>query len=245
MACKQIIIVLALLIPTASMAGQELQYQCRGNYYEGIKLKPVSGNRIELISALVDYNDNEGIVPSQIMLKFYLKEKKEVFITVRELDYKYYYWMDKIYEKRQPWQIGFNNIFSWPTQRVVKKLKDLTIKKLGAIVRVGKSRPSMVEEVAPAILYKSDLPARINGYLFTLKTIGDAHLRYSIYKEGNSELIYTKQIQMQRGGRPFTFHWNAQNSKNGWYRLVVKGYLLYNNSTIDQIILFYHQPIVE
>ena len=44
-------------------AETHLEYQQRGNRYEGIKSIPVSGYDIELISARVDYNEEVTQMP--------------------------------------------------------------------------------------------------------------------------------------------------------------------------------------
>ena len=72
-----------------------IQYQNRGNRYEGIRPKPVSGDDIELISARVNYQEESRQLPNLFKLKLYLQQQVKVYVIVRELDYKRYYWMDK------------------------------------------------------------------------------------------------------------------------------------------------------
>ncbi len=87
---------------SSAVAEKPLVYQNRGNRYEGIKWKPVSGYDIELISAYVDHISGMNYLPKQLKVKFYLKQPSEVHLTVRELDYKYYYWMDKVTRACRP-----------------------------------------------------------------------------------------------------------------------------------------------
>lgn len=54
---KMVLLIILLVWVSAASAQVELQYQNRGNRYEGIKPKPVSGVDIELISARVDYQE--------------------------------------------------------------------------------------------------------------------------------------------------------------------------------------------
>ena len=89
-----ILILFALFAWTSFAAAQtHMQYQDRGNRYEGIKSRPVSGYNIELISARVDYKEKTEQMPKWFKVKFYLEEASKVYLTVRELDYKHYYWM--------------------------------------------------------------------------------------------------------------------------------------------------------
>ena len=83
--------------PPLLWAQVDLQYQQRGDRYEGVKPKPVSGYDIELISVLADYqepHEGEGF-PKRVTLRFYLAGDDAVHLTVRELDYRAYYWLDR------------------------------------------------------------------------------------------------------------------------------------------------------
>ena len=63
--------------PPQLFAQRDLQYQKRGDRYEGIKPKPVSGYDIELISVLADYQEllKGDDFPNRVMLRFYLPHK--------------------------------------------------------------------------------------------------------------------------------------------------------------------------
>ena len=77
----------ALLLAALPLLAQyepALQYQNRGNRYEGLKPKPVSGYDIELLSALVDYREPSSTWPQTLRLKFYLPAAEPVFLTVRQ-----------------------------------------------------------------------------------------------------------------------------------------------------------------
>lgn len=225
-------------------AETSLQYQNRGNRHEGIKLKPVSGYDIELISVRTDYTEQANRVPDTFKLRFYLNQDSDVYLTVRELEYREYYWMDKV-KPQKPWKKGFQNEFEWPTQEVIRQLDRLKMYDLGVVARLEREEPSKAEQVAPVIFYFSQLPDTIKGYLFTLKTNGDAHLTCSVYKEGEKDPVFTQIFRRQRGGRPFTVRWESSKASEGFYRLVVNGYFLTTNDRINQIVHFYHKPIVK
>jgi hypothetical protein len=234
------------LIQTASSVSlqADLQYQKRGNRFEGIRPKPVSGYDVELISALVDFTEPAESTPQHFRLRFFLDRAREVHLTVRELDYKVYYWLDQV-QPKEPWRLGFGNIFSWPTADVIQHLNPLRMYDLGAVARLGKTMPGRVESVAPLIFYHSQPPTTVEGYLFTFKTNGDARLTSSIYREGSNEALSTEIFRRQSGGRPFTVRWNSSRSERGQYRLVLKGYFLDNNNPLDQTVNFFHEPTVK
>jgi len=224
-------------------AETSLQYQDRGNRHEGIKPKPVAGYDIELISVRANYKEQASHLPDTFKLRFYLNRDSDVYLTVRELEYKYYYWMDRV--KPQHWSKGFHNEFEWSTQEVIRQIDQLGMYDLGVVARLERGEPSKAEQVAPVIFYHSQLPETIQGYLFTFKTNGDARLTCSVYKDAEKEPAFTRTFRRQRGGRPFTLRWDSSKASEGSYRLVVKGYFLNTAERIDQTIQFYHKSKVK
>jgi hypothetical protein len=234
--------ILLVLLPQALWAESQLDYQNRGDRFEGIRPKPVSGFDIEVISVLADYQDSTNQVPDQLRLKFYLKSQSQVNLTVREQDFRLFYWMDKV-KPATGWQVGWRNDFEWPTAPVLKQLDaKLNIYELGVLVRLGKDTPRSVEEIAPAILYHSRLPDSVDAYLFTMKTNGDTRLSCSVYREGESVAIMTQAFRRIPGGRPFTVRWDAQGAEEAGYTLVCKGYFLDTSQPVQQTVRFFHRP---
>ncbi len=222
----------------------DLQYQKRGDHYEGIKPKPVSGYDIELISALVDYQEPLGTkgFPNRVKLRFYLDRDEAVHLTVRELDYRAYYWLDKV-QPAESWKQGFQNEFVWPTDPVLAKLKPtLNLYELGALVRLHIATSSTIEQVAPAVLYHSEPPAQIEGYRFTMKTGEDARLMATITQQATGLVMDTQKFRRKRAGRPFTIQWNAKAASQGLYALKITGFSLSTNQSINKEVHFYHQP---
>lgn len=228
----------------SALAQTHLQYQNRGNRHEGVKPKPVSGYDIELISVLVNYKEEIKQMPDRFKVKFYLERPSEVYLTVRELDYKHYYWVDKV-QPAGSWQTGFQNVFEWPTQDVIQQLEELKMYDLGVVARLEKSKPSKVERVTPVIFYHSRLPSTMKGYLLTFKTNGDARLTCSVYREGEAGKVFTRVFRRQRGGRPFTVRWDSSTAAEGPYKLVISGYFLDTGDLIEQTVRFYHQPVLK
>ena len=127
------LLVLCIFTGVTIVSTQEgIQYQNRGNRYEGVKPKPVSGDDIELISARVSYQEESRQLPDLFKLKLYLQQQARIYVIVRELDYKSYYWMDKI-QPLQPWKAGFDNAFEWPTKDVLQHLTNLGMYDLGVV----------------------------------------------------------------------------------------------------------------
>ena len=222
---------------------QDLSYQKRGNRSEGIKAKPVSGFDIELLAAQASISDETDKLGERFYARFYLEQPNPVFLTVRELDYKYYYWLDNI-EHTGSWQAGFGNVFDWPTKDVVSQLGNLRMSDLGVVARLDNPQPRAIEKIAPVVFYQSQPPAKIEGYQFAFKLREDAKVKAVIYSEKSDEGTVVQPLGPQRGGRPFWIKWNLSNTNvpEGAYKLVVSGYLLSTNDPLNQVVRFYHQP---
>jgi hypothetical protein len=178
-------------------------------------------------------------------VRFYLKSKTTAHLTVREQDYRLFYWMDKVKPARG-WEAGAENEFAWPTGTVLKQLDaKLNMYELGVLVRLGTDTPRSVEDVAPAILYHSHPPDAVHAYLFTMKTNGDARLSCSVYREGEPAAMMTQAFRRIPGGRPFTVRWDAQGAVEAGYTLVCKGFFLDTNQPVQQTIRFFHKPTVK
>jgi len=237
--------------PSRLLAQLDLQYQSRsqeqsGSWKEGVKPKPVSGLNVELISVLADYQEPvpSEVFPTSVNLQFYLEEEHAVYVTVRELDYRTYYWLDKVQPARK-WGKGFQNVFAWPTDPVLQRLTPgLDLYELGALIRLDAETTSTVERVAPGVLYHKDAPSTIDGYFFTLKTGEDARLLATISQEATGKEVERQTFRRKRAGRPFTIHWVAKDAEPGLYKLDISGFSLSTNQTLSKEIHFYHQPIV-
>ncbi len=236
-------------LPSLLPAQQDLQYQPRsqepfGSWREGIKPKPVSGFNVELISVLADYQEalSDDLFPNSIKVQFYLEAEHAVYVTVRELDYRTYYWLDKVQPLR-PWEKGFQNIFAWPTDPVLQQLTPrLDLYDLGVLIRLDAESTSTVERVAPAVLYDKNPPVAIDGYFFTLKTGEDAQLKISFTHTGTGKEVNSQTFRRKRAGRPFTIHWDAKDEEPGQYTLVLSGNSLSTDQTFSKEIHFFHQP---
>jgi len=233
-----------LLAPLPLWADANLDYQNRGDRFEGVKPKPVSGYDIEVISVLADYQEPATQLPDQLRVGFYLPSQIPVQLTVREQDYRLYYWLDKV-KPAKGWQARAVNEYTWPTGAVLRQLdQKLNPYELGVLIRLGRDTPAENEEVAPAILYHAQPPDKIRGYLFTMKTNGDARLSCKVLQGKESAELMTQAFRRLPGGRPFTVRWEAGGAQEGQYSLVCDGYFLDTNQPLRQTVRFFHRPTV-
>jgi hypothetical protein len=234
-----------LIVPLPLWADANLDYQNRGDRFEGVKPKPVSGYDIEVISVLADYQEPAAQLPDQLRVGFYLQSQTPVHFTVREQDYRLYYWLDKV-KPAKGWQAKSANEYSWPTGAVLRQLdQKLNPYELGVLIRLGRETPAENEEIAPAILYYARPPDKINGYLFTMKTNGDARLSCKIFRGREPTALMTQAFRRIPGGRPFTVRWDAAAAQEGQYTLVCNGYFLDTNQPLRQTVRFFHRPTAQ
>ena len=236
------IALIAFLLSTLPLLAQydsKLQYQDRGDRWEGVKPKPVSGNDIELLSALVDYREPGSGWPPALHLRFYLPAAGPVAITVRQPRPKtVYYWLDEVMPAA-PWRPKAINEYTWRTEPVLQKLSSVAVSDLGAVVRLSTAKgPAKQERVAPAALYQTQPPAAASGYRFTFKTNGAAQVTATVYR--GDRQVFQRPPNRETAGSPFTVSWSAQGQPDGEYRLVLAGHFD-TNSRLDQEVVFYHR----
>jgi hypothetical protein len=115
------LVLLLWSLPMMTWADPNLDYQNRGDRFEGVKPKPVSGYDIEVISVLADYQEPAKQLPDQLRVGFYLQRHTPVHLTVRERDYRLYYWLDKV-KPVKGWIAKSMNEYAWPTAVVLRQL---------------------------------------------------------------------------------------------------------------------------
>ena len=245
-------LLLPLFVVTSALGGaqSDLKYEKRGTRYEGIREEAVAGYDIELLSAQVDYRETFNRLPDVLKVRFYLSEKAKTFLTVREINNRFFYWMDGVQSDR--WQQGYNN-FEWPTASVLRKLAGVDRRypegltemyALGVVARVGKDKPSIEEQVAPVFFYHQQLPSTVDGYLFTLKPAKFSRITCVVYKGNSEDAVNSENFPTVSGDTPFTFKVDALNMEAGWYRVVVNGIFTQTNNKFKKVISFYHHRSV-
>ena len=118
--CFFISLIVLFISVSAAFSQTSQEYHDRVNRWEGTKPKAIGAYDIELISVLVDFKEDINGMPNRLKVKFYLPRLSEVYLTVRELDYKHYYWLDKVIPSK-PWGIGFGNVFEWLNAQALTK----------------------------------------------------------------------------------------------------------------------------
>ncbi len=253
MKCRNLLMITILigiqsLFISASDASPEskekLKYQDRGNRWEGIRWMQSSSKHIELLAAMANHDESQNQT-EVFKVKFYIEEVSDVYLTVREIDNRKYYWLDKI--KQGSWKQGFGNVFEWPIGDVFKKIDEIGMQDLGIVARIGYEKPKKEETIAPAIFFQNHVPDRIVEYLFAFKPARNARVTCSMFKNpksGKPILIKEDHYPKVIGGRPFTFLWDCSNADEGHYELMVSGYFRDNNKRLSKSVIFYHQPNV-
>jgi hypothetical protein len=235
---RAVVVALVVVVALAFLgqaSAQELGYRKRDNRFEGIKAKPVSGFDIELLSAMVDYQDQPDKVSGRFGVRFFLERSRSVHLVVRELDYKHYYWLDQV-QPEVPWEKGFRNKFEWPTREVVQQLKGLTMNDLGVVARLDKLTPAAVEQVAPVVFYQTQVPKTINGYVFAFRVRDDTKIKSTVYRMPEGRIVSQWDMIKQHGGRPFFVRWVPQpDDTEGNYKVAVAGYVLSTNDPVRNV----------
>ena len=242
----RITVLAASVLATAAVVlaqDASLQYQPRGNRTEGLRTIAVGGFDLELLSARVE--PAGGFVADSAptawsdsaLLRFYLPGTEKVFVTVRQLRSRTtYYWLNNVTDTFKPSAV---NSYGWPTEPVLRKLKDVRPNDLGAIVRVGEEQAGRRERVLPALL--SDDPAvdGADAYRFVLKTNGRANVQAAIFSADKE--LYRRPANWESANSPFTIRWESGAAPEGWYRLVLSGYFA-DSTPVDKVIEFYNRP---
>lgn len=230
---------LVLVWLAAGLGAQSpLDYQDRGDRWEGVKPGPTSGYDIALVSALADPPRDGDSWPKECRLRFYLAEKTTAHVVVRERRPKHFYWLDRV---TGTWRPAALNEYTWSTAPVLGKLPRMRPADLGAVVRLDRPEPGRRERVAPAVLVHSDSPSKVEDYRFTFRTNGKAKVTVRIYRGDSDEEVHHRPQNREKVGLPFTVRWPSAGRPEGWYRLVVSGFFESNNDELYKEVRFYHK----
>jgi len=237
------IFILSAAISTAALE-DDLQYKNRGNYSEGRKAINISKNfGLELVSAIADYQDQPNSIGSEYHARFYLNSPAPVCLTARERNNQKYYWLDQV-TPVQPWTTGFGNEFIWPTATVLKPLS-LKLYDIGMVARLNCESTSD-EYIAPVVLFQTQAPKQIHGYVFTFKLSERAKLKAKFFSANTHKgPIETQELGYLYQPGIFEVAWLAQNHPEGDYLLQIEGYHLSNNQEVVQTVHFYHKPLLQ
>jgi hypothetical protein len=229
---------------------KDITYRARGDRWEGTIQPKKSGNKIELMSAMVDYEEGASTIPLSVAIRFYLTDKSPVSVSVRGIRVAQDYWMNQV-RPTKDWAPGFGNEFRWATSDVIQKLspKIESIYDFGVLVCLDRdcdTTDNLIMKVAPAVLYYSDFPKSLDGYRLTFKPIARESLTFNLYADLNGNPtgapIQSQVFPDVPAGVPFNVQFKAP-TREGWYQLRVQGVTRYDNEDVAKTIRFYHAQV--
>lgn len=230
-------------VVTAQNVDPRVQYQLRGNHYEGLRAEPISGS-VRLVSArIVDdiatpstAAERSVVWEQNAVLRFYLPSAGELSIVVRQIrPGSTYYVMDRV---ESTWTVGAENEYTWPTDPVLRKLPDVRPDDLGAVVLLGPAANPNDEKVLPVSLFSRTAPSA-KTYRFTFKIDGRARVEAAILD--GTKLVGHRDPNWEDEGSPFVVAWSpSPSAKEGWYRLLLRGQFE-DGKKLDKVMQFYHR----
>ena len=236
-------LLLMALAPVGLRSQANLTYQNRGRFSEGIRTAPSTGPSLDLIAALIDYREPCPSLPSTFRALFFLPESGPVYLTIREMENRYFYWLDKV-QPESAWQVGKSNRFDWLTTTVIRNLtfreSPLALDDLGAIARLGNQTPSKAERVVPVALYHSRPPQSVPGYRFVFQPGARMRLQFELFAREKQTPFGKQSFPSVLANQPHPVQWDTRDWPEGWYRMVVSGYALANNEPVNATVDFYH-----
>jgi hypothetical protein len=219
-----------------------LLYQNRGSYNEGIVTSPSSAPLLDLISALADSPESGSGRPLLFHAAFYLPTSDRVYLTICELDALYNYIVTT--EENRNGERGRAGGFPWPTATVISKLTwrgPLLLQNLGALARLRKWTPETAEEVVvPVALYHTNPPGSPKTYSFVFFPNQKMNLKTQLFADKGTAALGSQNFPSVPAKKSLTVTWEAGAWAEGWYRLVVSGYSLQDNTEVNSTVRFYH-----
>jgi hypothetical protein len=240
-------LILAYVLQSQSIE-KDIAYRARGDRSEGTVQPKRSGNKIELMSAVVDYQEESSTIPASLAIRFYLPDNSPVSVSVRGVRVAEDYWMNEVHPKKD-WAPGFGNEFRWQTSEVIQKLPAKSMYDFGVVVCLEPrcdTTDNLVMKVAPAVFFYSDFPRSINGYRFTFKPIERENLTLNLYEDLNGDSkgtpIVSQVFSDVPAGVPFDMPFPAP-TREGWYQLKLNGVTRYDKEDVAKTIRFYHAQV--
>ena len=234
--------VLVSCLAFANQFSSNLKYKPRGDRWEGILQEPRAGRPLELLSARIKSLETNPEISGQLHIRFYLPEERDVDLRVSEIENRYNYRLDQV---RQQWNAQQINTFSWPAGEVLGAFRDMQLSNLGVIVRLGKSGPDAIEQVAPAAFYRSEAPSQVTGYLFTFRVNTRSNLTAKLYRDKTGETVGDPKHYPRTPRGPLTVNWPNFPSDGGKYTLVLDGKIRSTLKAVKQTVHFYHRPTLQ
>lgn len=237
----------AFILPPYLAEGDDpLAYRDRGDRHEGVRLKPITGEDLELLAVIAEGElggSDLGTAEDQVSVRFFLPRHDTVFLTVREPEPpRYFYWLDQV-EPREPWRPSTTNTYSWSRSEVLDPL-GLEPGTLVPLVRLGEREAGAREQVAPAWLGRDSGSLRVASYRFLFKTNAAARLEgHIVDPEGHQLSITSSCGERFRPAATCTLRWIPDaDQAAGHYRLSLRGHFLADNTPLVRQVEFFHTP---
>jgi hypothetical protein len=233
---------LAMSPPRYAAQDHGLLFQNRGSYKEGIVTSPSNAPLLELIAVLADSPEAGRRLPQLLHAAFYLPTSDRVYLTIQELDPLYNYMVTT--EANRDGKRGRADEFPWPTATVISKLTwrgPLLLENLGAVARLRTWTPETAEEVVvPVALYHTNPPRTPKAYSFVFFPNQKMSLKMQVFTDKGASALASQNFPSLPAKRSHTVTWEAGAWIEGWYRLVVSGYSLQDNTEVNSTVRFYH-----
>jgi hypothetical protein len=198
---------------------------------------------VELISAMVDHGEEFLTLPPTLRIRFFLPSMSTAFVTVRELNYRHFYWLDHL-RPSPPWKPGYNNVFEWPTADVLRFLSPFSVSDLGGLARLDVEGPRPEEHIAPVALCGTSEMISVERYVFSFRPAERASIQASLHAVKGGSTVATFQVPVARSSRAFGISWHVGKTVSGEYRLIVEGTNASNNRKWVQHVIFHHEPVL-
>lgn len=252
--CLWIIVMVLLetiLLPRllAAPAQNADEYRLRNDRYgerkEGIKKmdsRPVSSNRIVMVAATIESEDNISEMPAELTVALFAPQEIDARLQVKYEPRLYF--MDPL---RKVWGPGLAS-FKWPTAIMNRQ-------KVPANALSGLASRSINHQdwFFPLLIYAGKSPKVVRGYRFVVSPRQDMKIYWTIYdpvsdraiaKGLSADIIFEDQT--------FPFTWNGRDVDGrpvaeGTYILQLKGHALNSRGGLQEIKIpyyFYHKPLV-
>lgn len=239
-----ILLTLPLPAPAQEDPGKRWeQRNDRRNRYEGRREIPVSRPGFELASFLGHLEVYEE--PVDLKVLFYLPGQETATVYAQELQDEKHYWMKS---KPDDWKAGAWNEFGpWPTFEVLDR-EQIAAWNLGVYVDLSCCADEL--RLAPAVLYHSAPPKRIETYtLFLRPNWTLKRLEYTVTRagdDGGEALLEDQVLREMRVAEPIQLDFDAAGLPDEtWLRIEVVGSVKGQTEKAVFEALFFHKAKVE
>lgn len=184
---------------------------------EGIIGRPV-GSGLSLISAQVNPGAVPQDMPLTLSLAFSVPPHSLPSVSIAEKRIRHNYVLDGVLPG-SGWLIG-RNVFTWPSDRVLRHLNGLLPKQLSTMVRLSGSGVPSPNSVTLASLGASSAPITVQICRFVFRADTSVDAKASLHGPDGGVLC-TKAFGHLTPQSTASLDWIPGSAAEGWYTLVV------------------------